>query len=240
MIAWLTDIHTWAALLEIMGVNIVLSGDNAVVIALACRTLPPKQQRLAIFFGSAGAVVLLTLLTAFAALLLTRPYLKLIGGVLLLWIAVKLLLPEDDGDGDTESQASMFAAIKTIVIADLVMSMDNVLGVAAVAKGNIILMALGLLISTPVIIYGSTLIMRLMGRFPVLITLGAALLGYVAADMGVSDPVVAPWIETNMPMLDQFAPALGSVLVVLIGKYFAHRKKRAVVEIAVEEQESKP
>ncbi len=240
MTAWLTDIHTWTALLEIIGVNVMLSGDNAVVIALACRRLPPKQQRLAIFFGSAGAIVLLTLLTVFAALLLTRPYLKLIGGVLLLWIAVKLLLPEDDGDGDIESQAGMFAAIKTIVIADLVMSMDNVLGVAAVAKGNIILLTLGLLISTPVIIYGSTLIMRLMGRFPVLITLGAALLGYVATDMGLSDPAAAPWIETNMPMLDQFAPAAGAALVVLAGKYFAHRQKRAVVEIAVDEQESKP
>jgi YjbE family integral membrane protein len=214
MIAWLIDAHNWVALLEIIGVNIVLSGDNAVVIALACRTLPPAQQRLAIIFGAAGAIVLRAVLTVFAVLLLARPYLKLFGGVLLLWIAIKLLLPDDDGDGETEGKAGMFAAIKTIVIADLVMSLDNVLGVAAVAKGDVILLVLGLLISMPLIIYGSTLIMGLMGRFPVLITLGAALLGYVAGEMVVSDPVVVPWIEANAAWLHVFAPLLGAVLVV--------------------------
>jgi len=239
MIAWLSDAHNWVALLEIIGVNIVLSGDNAVVIALACRTLPPAQQRLAIIFGAAGAIVLRAVLTVFAVLLLTRPYLKLAGGALLLWIAIKLLLPDDDGDGETEGHAGMFAAIKTIVIADLVMSLDNVLGVAAVAKGDVILLVLGLLISMPLIIYGSTLIMGLMGRFPVLITLGAALLGYVAGEMVVSDPVVVPWIEANAAWLHVFAPLLGAVLVVLAGKYFAHRKKRALVEVVVEQQESK-
>lgn len=240
MIAWLSDAHTWIALLEIIGVNIVLSGDNAVVIALACRTLPPKQQRLAILFGAAGAIVLRAVLTVFAVLLLARPYLKLVGGVLLLWIAIKLLLPDDDGDGEMDGKAGIYAAIKTIVIADLVMSLDNVLGVAAVAKGDVVLLVLGLLISMPLIIYGSTLIMRLMGRFPVVITLGAALLGYVAGEMAVTDPVAAPWIEANAPWLHMFAPLLGAVLVVLAGKYFARRKKRAVVEVAVEQQESKP
>jgi YjbE family integral membrane protein len=239
MIAWLSDAHNWVALLEIIGVNIVLSGDNAVVIALACRTLPPAQQRLAIIFGAAGAIVLRALLTVFAVLLLARPYLKLAGGALLLWIAIKLLLPDDDGDGETEGNAGMFAAIKTIVIADLVMSLDNVLGVAAVAKGDVILLVLGLLISMPLIIYGSTLIMGLMGRFPVLITLGAALLGYVAGEMMVSDPVVVSWIEANAAWLHLFAPLLGAVLVVFAGKYFAHRKKRALVEVTVEQQESK-
>jgi YjbE family integral membrane protein len=239
MIAWLSDSHNWIALLEIIGVNIVLSGDNAVVIALACRTLPPAQQRLAIIFGAAGAIVLRALLTVFAVLLLARPYLKLAGGALLFWIAIKLLLPDDDGDGETEGHAGMFAAIKTIVIADLVMSLDNVLGVAAVAKGDVILLVLGLLISMPLIIYGSTLIMGLMGRFPVLITLGAALLGYVAGEMMVSDPVVVSWIEANAAWLHLFAPLLGAVLVVFAGKYFAHRKKRALVEVTVEQQESK-
>ncbi|WP_424205945.1 TerC family protein [Sulfuricaulis sp.] len=238
--AWLSDANNWIALLEIIGVNIVLSGDNAVVIALACRSLPPTQQRLAIIFGAAGAIVLRAILTVFAVLLLAKPYLKLVGGVLLLWIAIKLLLPDDDGDGETEGNAGMFAAIKTIVIADLVMSLDNVLGVAAVAKGDVVLLVLGLLISMPLIIYGSTLIMRLMGRFPVVITLGAALLGYVAGEMAVTDPVAAPWIEANATWLHMFAPLLGAVLVVLAGKYFARRKKRAVVEVAVEQQESKP
>jgi YjbE family integral membrane protein len=240
MIAWLTDAHNWIALLEIIGVNIVLSGDNAVVIALACRSLPPAQQRLAIIFGAAGAIVLRAVLTVFAVLLLAKPYLKLVGAVLLLWIAIKLLLPDDNGDGETEGNAGMFAAIKTIVIADLVMSLDNVLGVAAVAKGDVVLLVLGLLISMPLIIYGSTLIMRLMGRFPVVITLGAALLGYVAGEMAVTDPAAAPWIEANATWLHMFAPLLGAVLVVLAGKYFARRKKRAVVEVAVEQQESEP
>lgn len=235
MLAWLSDTHTWMALIEIIGVNIVLSGDNAVVIALACRTLPPAQQRTAILFGSVGAIVLRVVLTGFAAILLTKPYLKLVGGVLLLWIAVKLLLPEDEGDGDADGHSSMYAAIKTIVIADLVMSLDNVLGVAAVAKGDLVLLILGLLISMPLIIYGSTFIMRLMGRFPVLITLGAALLGYVAGEMAVSDPFVTPWIDANMPILRSLAAVLGAVLVVISGKFFAHRKQRAVVEIAVEE-----
>jgi YjbE family integral membrane protein len=239
MIAWLSDAHNWIALLEIIGVNIVLSGDNAVVIALACRTLPPSQQRMAIFFGSAGAIVLRAVLTVFAVLLLAQPYLKLAGGALLLWIAIKLLLPDEDGGGEMEGNAGIYAAIKTIVLADLVMSLDNVLGVAAVAKGDVVLLVLGLLISMPLIIYGSTLIMGLMGRFPVLITLGAALLGYVAGEMVVSDPVVAPWIEANATWLHMIAPLLGAMLVVLVGKYFSLRKKRAVVEVAVEQQESK-
>jgi YjbE family integral membrane protein len=239
MIAWLSDAHNWIALLEIIGVNIVLSGDNAVVIALACRTLPPSQQRMAIFLGSAGAIVLRAVLTVFAVLLLAQPYLKLAGGALLLWIAIKLLLPDEDGGGEMEGNAGIYAAIKTIVLADLVMSLDNVLGVAAVAKGDVVLLVLGLLISMPLIIYGSTLIMGLMGRFPVLITLGAALLGYVAGEMVVSDPVVAPWIEANATWLHMIAPLLGAMLVVLVGKYFSLRKKRAVVEVAVEQQESK-
>ncbi len=240
MIEWLMDVRNWLALLEIIGVNIILSGDNAVVIALACRSLPPTQQRLAILFGSVGAIVLRVVLTGFAVLLLNRPYLKLVGGVLLLWIAVKLLLPEDEGGGETEDKAGMVAAIQTIVIADLVMSLDNVLGVAAVAKGDLALLILGLLISMPLIIYGSTLIMKLMGKFPVVITLGAALLGYVAGEMAVSDPVVASWIETNMPILHSLAAIMGAVLVVLTGKFFAHRKRRAVVEIVMEEHQPKP
>ena len=240
MIAWLSDANHWMALLEIIGVNIVLSGDNAVVIALACRSLPPTQQRLAILFGAAGAIVLRAVLTVFAVLLLARPYLKLVGGVLLIWIAIKLLMPEDDADDGSKDNSSMYAAIKTIVIADLVMSLDNVLGVAAVAKGDVVLLILGLLISMPLIIYGSTLIMRLMGRFPVIITLGAALLGYVAGEMVVTDPAVAPWIEAQAPWLHMFAPMLGAVLVVFAGKFFARHKKHAVVEVVVEQQEPKP
>ncbi|MBI3575398.1 MAG: TerC family protein [Gammaproteobacteria bacterium] len=238
--AWLTDIHTWMALLEIIGVNIVLSGDNAVVIALACRTLPPVQQRRAIFFGTAAAIVLRVILTVFAVILLDQPYLKLVGSVLLLWIAVKLLLPEEDGGGDVEGNSNMFVAIKTILIADLVMSLDNVLGVAAVANGDIALLIIGLLISMPLIIYGSTIILKLMGRFPVIITLGAALLGYVAGEMGVTDRVVQPWIEGNMPLLHTLAPILGAILVVLAGKLFARRRAGAVIEVATGGQAPQP
>ncbi|MBI3545716.1 MAG: TerC family protein [Gammaproteobacteria bacterium] len=225
MLAWLSDLHTWLALLEIIGVNVVLSGDNAVVIALACRSLPAAQQRQAIFFGSLGAIVLRALLTAFAALLLNQAYLKLIGGALLLWIAIKLLLEEEDGS-PVECHDGMWAAIKTIVVADLVMSLDNVLGVAAVAKGDVVLLVLGLLISMPLIIYGSTVIMKLMSRFPMLITLGAALLGYIAAEMSVSDQAIVPWLAANMPWLSSVAPIVGAVLVVVTARALVHRRQR--------------
>lgn len=239
MVEWLSDPRTWTALLEIMGVNIILSGDNAVVIALAARTLPPVQQRVAILVGTAGAIVLRVILTWFAVVLLSQPYLKLAGSVLLLWIAVKLLLPEDDDDGHLEGRSGMFSAIKTIIVADFVMSLDNVLGVAAAAKGDLALLIIGLLISMPLIIYGSTLILKLMGRFPVLVTLGAALLGYIAGEMGVTDAVVAPWIEASPALLHTFVPPAAAGLVVLAGKLLIRRRARAVVEVAADEQESK-
>ena len=163
----------WVALLQIILINIVLSGDNAVVIALACRDLPEKQQKKAIIFGSVGAIVLRVVLTFFAVYLLTLPYLKLIGAALLLWIGVGLL-KGDDGDEELSANSNLAAAIKTIIVADLVMSLDNVIGVAAAAKGNVPLLVIGLVISIPLIIYGSTLILKLMARFPVIITIGAA------------------------------------------------------------------
>jgi len=229
MIAWLSDTHTWIALLEIIGVNVVLSGDNAVVIALACRSLPATQQRTAIFFGSLAAILLRVVLTAFAAVLLNQAYLKLIGGALLFWIAIKLLL-EEENDNEVECHAGIGDAIKTIVVADLVMSLDNVLGVAAVAQGDVVLLILGLLISMPLIIYGSTVIMKLMSRFPILITLGAALLGYVAAEMSVSDQAIVPWRDANMPWLSGIAPILGAVLVVVGARVLLHRQRRNALE----------
>ncbi len=157
--------------------------------------------------------------------------------LLLLWIAVKLLLPEGDGDGDVEGQGSMITAIKTIIIADFVMSLDNVLGVAAVANGDLALLTIGLIISMPLIIYGSTLILKSMGRFPVLITLGAALLGYVAGEMGATDQVAQPWIEGNMPVLHTLAPILSAAAVVLTGKLLARRRAGPVVEVPTDEQQ---
>lgn len=211
----------WVALFQIILINIVLSGDNAVVIALACRDLPQRQQKKAIVFGSVGAIVLRVVLTFFAVYLLTLPYLKLIGAVLLLWIGVGLLKGDDDGE-ELSANSNLAAAIKTIIVADLVMSLDNVIGVAAAAKGNVPLLVIGLVISIPLIIYGSTLILKLMARFPVIITIGAALLGWVAGEMALSDPAVKDWAE-GQHTLHMLAPALGAALVVATGKWLTIR-----------------
>ena len=229
--AWLTNLATWLALLKIVGVNIVLSGDNAVVIALACRSLPPPQQKKAIFLGSAGAIALRVVLTVFAVYLMQLPYLKIAGSLLLLWIAVKLLV-EDSGEDSVAGHPHLLGAVKTIVVADLVMSLDNVLGVAAAANGDFVLLTIGLLISIPLIIYGSTLILRLMGRFPVVITLGGALLGFVAGEMSVSDRSVASVIEGHAPSLHDIVPIACAVLVVVLGRLLAGRQPRTVVDLA--------
>ncbi|MDE2604772.1 MAG: TerC family protein [Burkholderiales bacterium] len=211
----------WVALAQIILINIVLSGDNAVVIALACRSLPPRQQKPAIVFGSVGAIVLRVVLTFFAVYLLNLPWLKLVGAAALLWIGVGLLKGDDD-EGDMESHAGMLQAIKTIIIADLVMSLDNVIGVAAAAKGDVLLLVIGLVISIPLIIFGSTIILTLMNRFPVIITAGAALLGWVAGEMAVGDPAIRDFVEAHH-YLHTAAPVAGAVLVVLVGKWLGRR-----------------
>lgn len=207
----------WLGLAKIIGVNIVLSGDNAVVIALAARSLPPRQQKSAVLWGSGAAVVMRILLTIFAVALLTLPWLKIIGSFLLFWIGVKLLIPEEDNE-DINASDNMIAAIKTILIADLVMSLDNVIGVAAAAKGNVPLLVFGLVISIPLIIFGSTLILKLMSRFPVIITLGAGLLGWVAGEMALTDPSTAAFVEQHH-YLHNLLPALGAATVVTVGKW---------------------
>jgi YjbE family integral membrane protein len=212
----------WVALFQIIMINIVLSGDNAVVIALACRALPPTQQKKAILFGSIGAIGLRIILTFFAVMLLGLPYLKLIGAALLLWIGVGLLKGDDD-DGDIEGNSGLLAAVKTIIIADLVMSLDNVIGVAAAAKGDVALLVIGLVISIPLIIFGSTLILKLMARFPVIITIGAGLLGWVAGEMCLTDPAIKHWVEQQPHLLHYVVPALGAILVIAIGKWLASR-----------------
>ena len=218
----------WIALFQIIMINIVLSGDNAVVIALACRALPPSQQKKAILFGSIGAIGLRIILTFFAVMLLGLPYLKLIGAALLLWIGVGLLKGDDD-DGELEGHSNLMAAIKTIIVADLVMSLDNVIGVAAAAKGNVPLLIIGLVISIPLIIYGSTLILKLMGRFPVIITIGAGLLGWVAGEMALSDPSISGW-AAQQHTLHMLAPAIGAVLVVATGKWLVMRAQAAAAQ----------
>ncbi|HEX2827138.1 MAG TPA: TerC family protein [Burkholderiales bacterium] len=232
-----TDPAFWVALLQIIGVNIVLSGDNAVVIALAARSLPPKQQKQAIFWGSGAAVVMRIILTIVAVEMLKLPYLKLIGAVLLLWIAVKLLMPEEEGGEDVSASDNLIVAIKTILVADLVMSLDNVIGVAAAAKDNDTLLILGLAISIPLVIFGSTILLKLMGRFPVIITIGAALLGWVAGEMAATDPLIKEWVNANAHWLHWVAPAAGAVLVVVVGKWLASRshESKEIVDLVHED-----
>jgi YjbE family integral membrane protein len=226
MLAMLSNPDTWTALAKIAVINVVLSGDNAVVIALACRSLPPRQQRKAFAVGTAGIVVLMTALTSIAAFLMSLPWIQLGGSALLLWIGVKLLMPGDEDAGVDES-ASFWTAVKTIIIADIVMSLDNVLGMAGAARGHYGMLFVGLAITMPLILFGSALLMRLMDRFPVLVTLGAGLLGWVAGDMAVGDLAVAPWVEAHAHWLDYAAPAAGAIFVVLAGHALAARHARA-------------
>jgi YjbE family integral membrane protein len=236
MLEYLVSAEFWVGLIKIIGVNIILSGDNAVVIALAARSLPPKQQTQAIIWGSGAAIVMRIILTLFAVALLALPWLKIIGSLLLFWIGVKLLVPEDD-DAEIEASDQLLSAIKTILIADLVMSLDNVIAVAAAAGGSVLLLILGLAISIPLVIFGATLLLKLMERFPVIITIGGALIGWVAGEMLVTDPALEGWLTgigvefvKAKPMiaglsLELLAGGGGVVLVVALGKWLAKRNK---------------
>jgi YjbE family integral membrane protein len=209
--------------MEIIVINILLSGDNAVVIALACRNLPHRQRTLGIFWGVIGAVVLRIILTFFAVALLTLPYLQLIGAALLLWIGIGLINEDDDGEHDIHASDRLLSAVKTVIVADLVMSLDNVIGVAGAAKGSLILLVFGLVVSIPLVVVGSQLIMKLIERFPVFVVAGGGLLGYIAGEIAVEDTAVKPWIDVNMPLLHYIAPITGIVLVVGVGKWLAQR-----------------
>ena len=214
-------------LLQIIGINIVLSGDNAVVIALASRALPPEQQRRAIAWGSGAAIVMRIVLTFTAVALLEMPYLKLVGSLFLIWIGIQLL-DSDEEDGPVESGGTVATAIRTILIADLVVSLDNVLGVAAAANGNTLLLVLGLGISIPLVIFGANLLLRLMERFPIIVTLGAALLGYVGGEMAVNDLAVVGWIDSHFYALHQIVPIGCAAFIVVVGKLMAARRQSAV------------
>jgi len=224
----------WIGLAKIIGVNVVLSGDNAVVIALAARALPAKQQKQAIFWGAGAAVVMRIILTIFAVALLTLPWLKLIGAALLLWIGVKLLVPEEGGE-DVDASDNLISAIKTILIADLVMSLDNVIAVAAAAGGSYVLLILGLAISIPLVIFGATLLIKLMERWPIIITIGAALIGWVAGEMVVTDPALDGWMRAHFEFvndkpvlatvsLELICGVIGAAFVVAVGTRIARRK----------------
>lgn len=214
----------WAALGSIILANILLSGDNAVVIALAARSLPPQQQKQAILFGSGAAILMRIGLTILAAEMLKWPYLKIIGGLLLVYIGVTLMLEDDDEGGgkDDGSNAGMMTAIRTILIADLVMSLDNVIAVAAAAKGSTTLLVVGLAISIPLVIFGSTLMIKLMSRFPIIVTLGAALIGWVGGETMVSDVSLKDMLAAN-PWLHYAAAAAGAAFVVGVGKLLQKR-----------------
>jgi YjbE family integral membrane protein len=213
----------WIGLVKIVWINNILSGDNAVVIAMAARTLPPHQQGKAVLWGSAAAVVLRVLLTVVAAQLLAMPYLQIVGGLLLLWIGLQLLGDEDDGKvGGVKHHGSLMGAVRTILVADLIMSLDNVIAVAAAAKGSMLLLVLGLAISIPLVIFGSTLIIKLMERFPVIVVIGAALIGWVGGEAIVSDGVLSGVLAAN-PWLHDAGPALAAALVVGMGKWIQAR-----------------
>ena len=235
---FLTSPEFWVALGQIIIIDILLGGDNAVVIALACRKLPPEQRKKGIIFGTAGAIILRVVLIAFAMTLLALPFLKFVGALLLVWIGVKLLAPDEDGHGDIAGSDKLFAAIKTIIVADLVMSVDNVIAIAGAAQNagdhQMLLVVLGLLISIPIIVWGSQLVIKLMERFPMIITLGGMLLGWIAGGMLVSDPVFAnpdkwQWM-LKLPQSDALkygASVAGALLVLAAGKFILSRRAAA-------------
>jgi YjbE family integral membrane protein len=227
MAADLSPPELWVAVMQIIAIDVVLSGDNAVVIALACRNLPPAQRKLGIFWGVVGAVGLRVVLTAFAAGLLGLPYLKLAGGALLLWIGIKLLLPDDSGGHEITAAAHLWGAVKTIIVADFIMSLDNVIAVAAASRDSILLLLFGLAVSIPLIVASSQLILHFMERFPIIVTLGAGLLGYVAGGMIVSDVLVREWALALVPGIHYVAGASGALLVITAGHWLAWRKAPA-------------
>lgn len=214
----------WIAVLQIIAIDIVLGGDNAVVIALACRHLPEEQRRKGIFWGVFGAIALRVILVFFALSLLAIPYLKIVGACLLIWIGIKLLQPETTGEGhEIATSTTLIGAIKTIIIADAVMSLDNVIAIAGAAKDSMALVIFGLAFSVPIIVWGSKLVMKLMDRYPITIVFGAALLGWIAGDMAVTDVVTLEWVKQNAAYLNWLAPILAASFVVLIGKKMAAR-----------------
>ncbi|MYZ53280.1 TerC family protein [Malikia spinosa] len=213
--------------LQIIAIDILLGGDNAVVIALACRKLPEAQRNKGIAWGVVGAIGLRVLMIFFALQLLALPFLKIVGALLLLWIGVKLLQSEDDDHDNVEGATTLMGAIKTIVIADAVMSLDNVIAVAGAAHGNMGLVVFGILFSIPIIVWGSKFVLTLMDRFPVVITLGAALLGWIAGGMFVTDEFLKDYLKDAPSWLHYATAIAGALFVVVVGKLIAARQAPA-------------
>ena len=233
------DAGFWVSVLQIIAIDILLGGDNAVVIALACRKLPEHQRNKGIAWGVVGAIVLRVVLIFFALQLLELPFLKIIGALLLLWIGVKLMQPEDEGGhGSIEGSAHLLGAIRTIVVADAVMSIDNVIAVAGAAKGDLGLVVFGIVVSIPIIVWGSKFVLKLMDRFPAVITLGAALLGWIAGGMLVGDVTLQPWLAAMPSWLHYATSVAGALFVVALGSGLAKRRRGEepgpIIELAVE------
>ena len=229
MLEMLGTAQFWVDVFKIIVIDILLSGDNAVVIALACRNLPPEQRRKGVLFGVAGAIGLRIVLTFFAVGLLSLPYLKVVGAFMLLWIGVKLILPEEEQDAkNVQANTHLWGAVRTIIIADFIMSLDNVLGVAAAAHGNVMLLVFGLLVSIPLIAWSSQLVLKLIDRYPFIIFAGGGLLGYVAGEMLVSDTIIAQVLEEVPHVIHWLLPAGCAVLVVVLGMWLAARKAAAM------------
>jgi len=229
----------WLAVAQIIMIDILLGGDNAVVIALACRKLPPAQRRLGIMWGTFGAIILRVILIFFALTLLQVPYLKIVGAVLLLWIGIKLLTPDDGNEhSNIQSSDKLWAAVKTVIVADFVMSLDNVIAIAGAAESaggghEMILVIFGLVVSIPIIVWGSQLVIKLMDRFPIVITLGAMLLGWIAGTMVVGDPALEKWVPMEAgkgatmqvsSMFNYAAGVIGALLVLAVGKLLVRRQ----------------
>jgi YjbE family integral membrane protein len=232
MLNELTAARFWFDLAEITGINLMLSGDNAVVIALACRSLPHRQRNWAVIGGSAGAILLRVLFCLVIVWLLRIPYLKLVGGLLLLWIGVRLLIPEGgDGEGGLTAKSHLWGAVQTIVIADAAMSVDNVVAIATVARDSVLLIVLGLLISVPLIVFGSQLVLHVLLRFPLLVTLGGGLLGWIAGEIMLGDDALSGWLAMDPHGLERFVQPALAVAVMAIGTLMAHRVRRRTARL---------
>ena len=241
MLAELTSAGFFVDLLRITSIDILLSGDNAVVIALASRSLPDEQRWKAVIGGSAAAVAMRILLCLIITTVLKVPYLKLAGGLMLVYIGVKLVVPESDAHGAGVAASShVWSAIRTILIADAVMSLDNVVAIAAAAHGSAILIALGLLISIPLIVFGSQIMLRLLNRLPILVVLGAGLLGWIAGEISVSDSAIHAFLPYDEHVTAQIAKPALALLVMAVGTVLARRTKAksgALIDLAPEEMQ---
>jgi len=215
----------WIAVPQIVLLNVLLSGDNAVVIAMACRRLPPRQRFWGILIGAGTAAVLLIIFAGVVASLLVLPYVKLIGGLALIYIAVKLLIPEDRDNNEVEAATHLWRVVRIVAVADVIMSLDNIIAVAAVARGNLALLAIGLAVSIPIILAGAALITALLDRFPILVWAGAALLGWIAGEIIATDPAVSGYLtaelgETVARQIEMAAAGAGAILVIALGGFW--------------------